>query len=171
MGKNHYVGVTYATIDGKRCKPENIYGYCKAHQGVLTYPLVQLHRCKCRKDGQPCMHLIKFDRNDNRYESALKGDEFRESLGRKGKRKGERKKRTASDSMPEVAELPDSSQEDYSTGCMEQVGNIQTVGTDLRLEGTGSRNNHDKDRCAECFWRKMFCRLVYAYICTGRDER
>ena len=64
MGKSHYAGVSYTTIDGKQCKPENIYGYCKAHQGILTYPLVQLHRCKCRKDGQPCMHLIRFDRND-----------------------------------------------------------------------------------------------------------
>ena len=170
MGKYTYAGVSYTTIDGKQCKPENIYGYCKAHQGVLTYPLVQLHRCKCRKDGKPCMHLISFERRDNRYESALKGDEFRESLGRKGKRKGERKKRTASDSMPEVAELPDSSQEDHSAGCMEQVGNIQTVGTDLRLERTGSRNNHNKDRCSQCFWRKMFCRLVRTYICAGRDD-
>ena len=170
MGKNHYVGVTYATIDGKRCKPENIYGYCKAHQGVLTYPLVQLHRCKCRKDGQPCMHLIRFDRDDNRYESALKGDEFRESLGRKGKRKGERKKRTASDSMSEVAEIPCFAQENHSAGCMEQVGNIQTVGQNIRLEREGSRNNNDKDRCAKCFWRKMFCRLVRTYVCAGRDD-
>ena len=170
MGNGHYAGVSYTTIDGKQCKPENIYGYCKAHQGVLTYPLVQLHRCKCRKDGKPCMHLISFERKDNRYESALKGDEFRESLGRKGKRKGERKKRTASYSMSEVAEIPCSAQEDYSAGCMEQVRDIQTVGQNLRPERDGSRNNNDKDRCAKCFWRKMFCRLVRTYICAGRDD-
>ena len=170
MGKNHYVGVTYGTIDGKRCKPENIYGYCKAHQGVLTYPLVQLHGCKCRKDGQPCMHLIRFDRDDNRYESALTGDEFRASLGRKGKRKGERKKRTASDSMPEVAEIPCLAQEDYSARSMEQVRDIQTERTDIRLERDGSRDNNYKDRCGQCFWRKMFCRLVRAYICAGRND-
>lgn len=170
MGKSHYAGVSYTTIDGKQCKPENIYGYCKAHQGILTYPLVQLHRCKCRKDGKPCMHLISFERKDNRYESALTGDEFRASLGRKGKRKGERKKRTAPDSMSEIAEIPCSAQEDYSARSMEQVGNLQTVGTDLRLEGTGSRNQEFKDRCDKCFWRKMFCRLVRAYICAGRDD-
>ena len=170
MGNGHYAGVSYTTIDGKQCKPENIYGYCKAHQGVLTYPLVQLHRCKCRKDGKPCMHLISFERKDNRYESALKGDEFRESLGRKGKRKGERKKRTASYSMSEVAEIPCSAQEDYSAGCMEQVRDIQTVGQNLRPKRDGSRDNYDKDRCAKCFWRKMFCRLVRTYICAGRDD-
>lgn len=170
MGKSHYAGVSYTTIDGKQCKPENIYGYCKAHQGVLTYPLVQLHRCKCRKDGKPCMHLISFERKDNRYESALTGDEFRESLGRKGKRKGERKKRTASDSMPEVAEIPCLAQENHSAGCMEQVRDIQTERTDIRLEGTGSRNREFKDRCSQCFWRKMFCRLVRTYVCAGRDD-
>lgn len=170
MGKYTYAGVSYTTIDGKQCKPENIYGYCKAHQGVLTYPLVQLHRCKCRKDGKPCMHLISFERNDNRYESALTGDEFRASLGRKGKRKGERKKRTASDSMPEVAEIPCHAQENYSARSMEQVRNIQTVRTDLRLEGTGGWNNNDKDRCSQCFWRKMFCRLVQTYVCAGRND-
>lgn len=170
MGKYIYAGVSYTTIDGKQCKPENIYGYCKAHQGILTYPLVQLHRCKCRKDGKPCMHLISFERNDNRYESALKGDEFRASLGRKGKRKGERKKRTASDSMPEVAEIPCSAQEDCSARSVEQVGDLQTVGQNIRLEREGSRNQEFKDRCDKCFWRKMFCRLVRTYVCAGRND-
>lgn len=170
MGKYIYAGVSYTTIDGKQCKPENIYGYCKAHQGILTYPLVQLHRCKCRKDGKPCMHLISFERNDNRYESALTGDEFRASLGRKGKRKGERKKREAPDSMPEVAEIPCSEQEDYSARSVEQVGDIQTVGTDIRPEREGGRNQEFKDRCDKCFWRKMFCRLVRTYVCAGWDD-
>lgn len=170
MGKAHYAGVSYTTIDGKQCKPENIYGYCKAHQGILTYPLVQLHRCKCRKDGKPCMHLISFERKDNRYESALTGDEFRASLGRKGKRKGERKKREAPDSMSEVAEIPCFAQADYSARSVEQVGNLQTVGQNIRPEREGSRNQEFKDRCAECFWRKMFCRLVRTYVCAGRDD-
>lgn len=170
MGKVHYAGVSYTTIDGKQCKPENIYGYCKAHQGILTYPLVQLHRCKCRKDGKPCMHLISFERKDNRYESALTGDEFRASLGRKGKRKGERKKRTASDSMSEVAEIPCSALEDYSVRSVEQVGDIQTVGQDIRPEREGSRNQEFKDRCDKCFWRKMFCRLVRTYVCARRND-
>ena len=170
MGKNHYAGVSYTTIDGKQCKSENIYGYCKAHQGVLTYPLVQLHRCKCRKDGKPCMHLISFERKDNRYESALKGDEFRASLGRKGKRKGERKKREAPDSMSEVAEIPCFAQADYSARSVEQVGDLQTVGQNIRPEREGSRNQEFKDRCSQCFWRKMFCRLVRTYACAGRND-
>ena len=170
MGKYIYAGVSYTTIDGKQCKPENIYGYCKAHQGILTYPLVQLHRCKCRKDGKPCMHLISFERNDNRYESALKGDEFRASLGRKGKRKGERKKREAPDSMSEVAEIPCFAQEDYSARSMEQVGDLQTVRQNIRPEREGSRNQEFKDRCDKCFWRKMFCRLVRTYVCAGRND-
>ena len=170
MGKYAYAGVSYTTIDGKQCKPENIYGYCKAHQGILTYPLVQLHRCKCRKDGKPCMHLISFERKDNRYESALTGDEFRASLGRKGKRKGERKKREAPDSMSEVAEIPCFAQADYSARSMEQVGDLQTERTDIRPERTGGRDREFKDRCSQCFWRKMFCRLVRTYICSGRND-
>jgi single-strand DNA-binding protein len=34
-------GVSYVTIDGKKTKPENMFGYCKAHKG--TKLVVQSH--------------------------------------------------------------------------------------------------------------------------------
>lgn len=154
------------TIDGKRTKPENMFGYCKAHKGILTYPLAQLHRCQCRKDGEPCMHFIKFERYDNRYESALKGEEFRQSLGKKGK-KGERKRRKAPDTGSAVTEAPDCTSKDYTFGRMEQVGDLPSVSEDIRTETDGVRSNKYNSKCSQCFWRKMFSRVVRTYVCTG----
>ena len=162
-------GVSYGTIDGKRCKPANLYGYCKAHKGMLTYPLAQLHRCNCRKDGEPCMHFIKFDRIDNTYQSELKGEEFRASLGKKGKNKGGRKERKTSDTVSKALGVSSESQADKSLGCMDEVGDLQAVSSDKRLEEDGVRDNFNKDRCSQCFWRKMFCRVVRVYVCAGRD--
>ena len=172
MGKdNTAYGVYYTAIDGKKVKSCNLYGYCKAHKGILTYPLAQLHRCKCRtEDGEACMHFIQFDRIDNRYTSALKGEEFRESLGKKGKRKGEREKRKTSNAVPKTAEIPACTSKDYTFGRVEQVGDLPSVSEDSRLETDGLRHNEFKDRCSQCFWRKMFCRVVRTYVCTGRGD-
>ena len=157
------------TIDGKKTKPENMFGYCKAHKGILTYPLAQLHRCQCRKDGQPCMHFIKFERYDNRYESTLKGEEFRQSLGKKGK-KGERKRRKAPDTGSAVTEIPACTSKDYTFGRMEQVGDLPPVSEDSRTETDEVRDKFYKDRCNKCFWRKMLCRVVRTYVCAGRGD-
>ena len=163
-------GVAYVTIDGNHADGENLYGYCKAHKGLLTYSIMKVHRCNCRKDDEPCMHLIKFDRKDDRYESALKGDAFRESLGKKGKNRGVRKKRSTSNAGTEVAYVPCESQDYNTSGSVEQVGDLPTVGTDLRPEREGHRNQVIKNRCSQCFWRKMFCRVVRTYVCAGNKR-
>ena len=168
--KDRY-GVSYVLIDGNETSGDNLYGYCKSHHGLLSYPLACVHRCMCREeDGSACRHFIKFERYDNRYESALKGEDFRNSLGKKGARKGERKKRKAPDAVPEVAEIPCGTQINHSDGSMEQIGDIQTVGQDIRVEGDGLRSKERKDYCDQCFWREMFGRVVQSYFYSDRNE-
>lgn len=87
-------GVGYMLIDGHLACGNHLRGYCKSHHGLLTHGLEKIHRCRCREsNGAMCRHYIPFERYDNSYESALKGDDFRNSLGKGGARKGERKKR------------------------------------------------------------------------------
>ena len=168
--KNRY-GVVYVLVDGNETDGSNLYGYCKSHHGLLSYPLACVHRCMCREeDGSACRHFIKFERYDNRYKSALKGEEFRNSLGKKGVRKGERKKRKAPDAMSEVAEIPCGTQIDHSDRSVEPTGDLPAVGQDIRFEGDGVRNRDFKDHCDKCFWRKMYGRVVQSYFYSDRNE-
>lgn len=91
MGKQD-CGIKYALLDGNFTEGHKLAGYCKSHHGLLTKNIINVHGCMKRgRDCSPCMHLILFDRRDTRYESALTGDDFRQSLGKHGRRKGERK--------------------------------------------------------------------------------
>jgi len=171
MGKDKTkYGVSYGLMDGNYTQGNNLYGYCKAHQGLLSYPLARVHRCCNREeDGSPCRHLILFDRIDNRYQSELKGEAFRESLGKKG-RKGGRKKYQEPNTMPKVAELSETERLSDTVRSVEQIGDLPSVSEDSRLEADGVRNKFDKDRCNQCFWRKMYGRVVQAYVCAGRGN-
>lgn len=168
MGNDRRYGVSFTLMNGSETSGSNLWGYCKSHHGLLSYPLARTHRCMCReKDGGACRHLCRFERYDTSYQSALKGEEFRESLGKHGKRKGERKKRASPYTDREVIGVPDSERGDNTFGCMVEVRDLQAVRSDIRPERTGMGNRVNKDYCKKCFWRKMLSRVIQTYVCSG----
>lgn len=145
--KDGQYGIRYVLVDGQYACGEKLMGYCKAHKGLVTKPIENLHSCRCREsDGSMCRHYIRFERYDYTYESALTGDEFRESLGKKGVRKGERKKRESERTERKVPDKPC----EYSEERKKRIS--------------------QKERCQRCFWKKMFGRLAENTFCASHKN-
>ena len=78
----------FAEINGNWVNADNVCGYCFYHKGMLTDALINTHGCLTKADGKQCGRMLQFEiRPNDRKQRMPTGDDYRQMLKRKKKRK------------------------------------------------------------------------------------